>query len=299
MDFNSIIRVLWLRRLSVGVGLAVAVFVGLLVSYKVQFTLPPKIESRRYSIGLASRNILIDTASSQVADLKPNGAEQLNGRASLFANLIATPPIQAIIAKRTGIRVDQLVTTAPSMVAPLVPRPLSANSPRASSAADEYRLTIDTQEDLPIIVINAEAPDGASAARLADGTFYALREYLADAQTQQRIPRDRRPVISPLGRAASAEVIRGPRRLYALLAALMVLGLACAAIVGASRIACGWRDAAEYERRRGRGGPSVSVVADTGTGTASDAEAPPAFDDPDRSSSFARSESAVLPSAHS
>jgi hypothetical protein len=281
--------------LSVGVGVALAVSVGLLVGYKVQFDLPPKIESRRYSIGLASRNVLVDTPSSQVADLKPNGAEQLNGRASLFANLIATPVIQAIIAKRSGFRTNQLVTTAPSMVAPLVPRPLAASSPGAPPPANEYRLTVAIQEDLPIIVINAEAPDALGAARLADATFYALREYLADAQTQQRIPRDRRPVISPLGRAASAEVIRGPRRLYALLAALLVLGLACAVIVGGNRIARGWRDASEYERTRA---DPIRSVTD-GTGKASAAEAPLAHDDDqDGTTPFVRRDPLVLPSAH-
>ena len=86
MDTVTILRDLWRRRLLV-VGVAiVAVLVGVAVMYKVSF--PPKLESRKYEVGVATSSILVDTPNSQVVEVAPKGSDTLGVRANLLASLM-------------------------------------------------------------------------------------------------------------------------------------------------------------------------------------------------------------------
>jgi hypothetical protein len=247
MELVSIMRLLWTRRLWACVGLALAIVVGVAVTHKIGLGFPPKLESRQYHQGVASINVLIDTPSSQVADLRPPiGADVLGTRASLFASLISTPPLKVLIARRVGIPVSQL-TTSPSAAAPAVPSPVANVAPRTAQRANTYRLEAVAQELLPIIGITAEAPDAKRAALLANGTFEALKEYLAGVADRQRVPARRRPAVTAFGSATSADVVRGPGRMLGLIAGMLVFGLVCAGIVVGTGLARSWRQAAASE----------------------------------------------------
>jgi hypothetical protein len=248
MELVSIMRLMWARRLWVAVAFVLAVLVGLTATYKIKPGFPPELTSRHYHVGVASISMLIDTPSSQVADLRPPiGAEVLGTRASLFASLISTPPMEALIAKRVGIPVDEL-TTSPTSSTPAVPSRVAEKAPQGASGAATYSLTVSTEETLPIIAITAEAPDAERAAVLANGTFEALKDYLRSVADQQNIPRDRRPAVTALGSATSADAVRGPGRVIGFIGAILVFGVICVSIVLGSGLARSWREAAAIEQ---------------------------------------------------
>lgn len=248
MEFVTILRELWRRRTLVVVSAVLAIAIGLLTGYKVSLA-PPKLESRQYRVGVASGRMLIDTPDSQVVDLEPKGADGLGTRANLLANLMASTPVKAIIARHAGVNPADLVAVAPSMSAgPQVPTLLSDRAAKSASNPEAYVLTLRADETLPIVSVDAQAPDAARAARLADAATTGLRDYLASVAAAQNVPNARQIVLSTFGAAQSADVVRGPRRLFALLAALFTFGFACASVVVVAGIARGWRHAAEIER---------------------------------------------------
>jgi hypothetical protein len=313
MELVTILRVLWSRRLWVSAGALFAVVIGMMVAFRISL-IPPGLESRQYHIGQASVLVLVDTPSSQVADLQPPvGADVLGARSNLFANLMATGEVQVLIAKKAGIRVDELQTIAPSTKTALVPTRIARDAVRTGGPASVYRLNVSIDAP-PIMSIDAEAPDAAAAEHLADSSVAALREYLERVATIQQIPPRRRAVVTALGRAASADVVRGPRRLFAIIATMFVFGLACTGIVIATGLVRGWRAAAELEEADESHGRRRRVVLEAGEpepmrseqtraaadpafghsngaavgGAAPDAEPSPAFAEPEPVSSAVR-----------
>jgi len=247
MESITILRELWrLRYLVILAGL-LALAIALMTAYRVSLS-PPKLESRQYHVGLASARILIDTPDSQVVDLNPKGADALSSRASLLANLMASSPVKAIIARDAGVPASQLVAVAPSATGATAPTPLSQAASKSANVADVYLLTMQADETLPIIAIQAQAPDAEQAARLANAATTGLRDYLRSVAGAQNVPAARQVVISGLGAAQAADVVRGPRRLFAIIAFIFVFGLACFGLIMVSGIARGWRRAAALER---------------------------------------------------
>jgi hypothetical protein len=247
MESITILRELWrLRYLVILAGL-LALAIALMTAYRVSLS-PPKLESRQYHVGLASARILIDTPDSQVVDLNPKGADALSSRASLLANLMASSPVKAIIARDAGVPASRLVAVAPSATGATAPTPLSQAASKSSNVADVYLLTMQADETLPIIAIQAQAPDAEQAARLANAATTGLRDYLRSVAGAQNVPAARQVVISGLGAAQAADVVRGPRRLFAIIAFIFVFGLACFGLIMVSGIARGWRRAAALER---------------------------------------------------
>jgi hypothetical protein len=250
MESIIILRELWRLRLLVILGALLALFCAVLVSYRV--SLPSlKLESRQYHVGIASARMLIDTPASQVVDLNPKGADTLNSRASLLANLMVSTPVKSIIARDAGVQPDRLIAiapTAPGSGGPTVPTTLSQKASEASKTPGAYLLTLQSDETLPIISIDAQAPTAAAAARLANAATTGLRDYLRSVAGAQNLPAGRQIVVSGLGGAQAADQVRGPRKLFAIAAFIFVFGFACFAIIMISGIARGWRRAAALER---------------------------------------------------
>jgi len=250
MESIIILRELWRLRLLVILGALLAVMCAVLVSYRV--SLPSlKLESRQYHVGIASARMLIDTPASQVVDLNPKGADTLNARASLLANLMVSAPVKSIIARDAGVPADRLIAiapTAPGSGGPTVPTTLSQKASEASKTPGAYLLTLQSDETLPIVSIDAQAPTAAAAARLANAATTGLRDYLRSVAGAQNLPATRQIVVSGLGGAQAADQVRGPRKLFAIAAFVFVFGFACFAIIMISGIARGWRRAAALER---------------------------------------------------
>jgi hypothetical protein len=248
MELVTILRELWRHRLLVIAGALLAISLGTIAAYRVSLA-PPALHSRQFHVGLASTHLLIDTPDSQVVDLDPAGADALGTRTALLANLMVSAPVRTIIAQDAGLSPDQLLATTPSTTGMAVPTLLSQRAAAGLSSPEAYILTVNVEGNLPIISIQAQAPNAKAATRLADAATSGLRKYLSTVAATQQIPSSRKFVVRPMGADVAGEVVRGPRRLMAVIIVLFVFGFVCTAIVLTSGLARGWRQAAAWEAR--------------------------------------------------
>jgi capsular polysaccharide biosynthesis protein len=251
MELVAMLRVLWRHRMLVVVAALIAVLVGLAVAYRIG--MPPKLASRQYTVGVASLTALVDTPSSQVVDLGgKTGADigTLSARASLLANLMTSSPIKDEIASRAGVAPDQLIAVSPAAApgaqgAGASGPPDKTNDPKAKILTTKIP-NLESGE-IPIIAVTTQAPDADTAARLANESVAVLQAHLKTVAGIDNVPDARRVVVRQLGQARSATVSRGPARLMAVGAAIVVFGFGCLAILGIFALVNGWRRAAELE----------------------------------------------------
>lgn len=235
MELFIILKQLWRRRLWVlGVAL-LSIGVGVFVTYKVSLT-PPSLSSRQYEVGTAAARALVDTPSSKVVDLETEGADfmALGPRAALLANLMAGSQVKDAVAKRVGLPASKIVAIPPvtDPGAPLPPEP-----PRTGHI---LTMRIDG-EGLPIISIDAQAPDARSAARLANGAVAGLSDVVGSVAAAQDVPNARQLVVRQLAPARGIQVVRGPRRIYGLLAAIFTFLAGCTLVLVVSSLVRNWR----------------------------------------------------------
>jgi hypothetical protein len=254
MTFVSILRELWRRRLLLAVGLALGVTVGTLMAYAVTLGLPPKFENRQYEVGVASASVLVDSPSSQVADLGGGDGqttadvESLSARARLLANLMATSPVKDRLAALAGIPPDRLIARAPTAVGVAGDEtPIGTGATVSESDPQANILRINVNETLPILTADSQAPTPEAAARISSAAVRELRTYLKTVASGDRVPAERELVIKRLGPARYATVRKGPRRLFAVMGFLFVLGAWCVAVIVCAGLARAWREAAEAE----------------------------------------------------
>jgi hypothetical protein len=242
MQTVTILRELWRLRLLVVLTGIVAVVAALNVAYEIS---PSKVESRKYSVGIATARILVDTPDSQVIEVAPEGSDATGVRANLLANLMVEGEIKAVIADRAGLRPSQLEGVSKT-----------AADPNAAATPPDprgYVLTTDVLtgqdgERLPIIEIEAQAPDSGKAAHLAQAAITGLRDHL-DTRAAAEHDRDAdRLQLNPLGAPQARDVVRGPRLALAIGAGIFVFLAGCAAILGFFALVRAWR-AVEYEKQ--------------------------------------------------
>jgi hypothetical protein len=256
MTVVSVLRELWSRRLLVAVGLAFALGVATLMAFSVTLGAPPDFKSRQYNVGIASAAVLIDSPSSQVADLG-GGSEagpqadvgSLSARARLLANLMSTSPLKDRIARRAGVAPSTLIARAPAGagITPDPVTPLSTGSTISPSDPRANILTITVNETLPILSADSQAPDADIAAKISAAAVTELPLYLKSVASTDRVPNAQQLVIKPLGSARYATVQHGPRRMFAIIAAIVLFCLWCAGILVISGFARAWRQASEDE----------------------------------------------------
>jgi hypothetical protein len=242
MDTVTILRDLWRRRLLVVLVVLVAIPAGILVTHRLAF--PFKLESRKYTVGVATARVLIDTPSSQVVEVAPKGSDTLGTRANLLASLMVDGVVKSAIAARAGLRPDELVGVSES-AAESSP---ADSSPKPRANVLTTKVVENTAGDqLPIIEIEAQAANAQAAARLANAAVTGMRDYLDTKAALQQVPDAKRLQVSGLGSPQARDVVRGPRDLFAVAAAVFVFLLGCATILGFSALVRGWRAAAREE----------------------------------------------------
>jgi len=280
----TVLRELWRRRYTVGVGIAYALLVVLLMTFRVTLGFPPKIESRQYHAGIAASDVLIDSPNSQVVDVGGGSTDMegatidLNGlstRARLLANLMSNSPLKDRIAKAAGISSSKLLVIAPTSAdgtQPATPDSPSVKVKLGDRDANVLALFVD--ETLPILTMRVQAPDPATAKQLAASSVSQLRVYLKTVASADQVPDARQLVISPLGPATSTTVVKGPRRLFAILAGLLVLALWCAITVMFPRLVKTWQEAARAEAAEAERKPEPDADLVPWEATAGSAPAP-------------------------
>jgi hypothetical protein len=262
MDTITILRELWSRRRVVAIVMLVAAFVAVSVVYQL-----PSLKSRRYTVGVATTQILVDTPTSQVADVAPRGADSLGLRANLLASLMVDGAVKNDIAQQAGLRPGQLSGTTTASSTSAVVGGASSSAPQPSGPGvhllNTNILSDPTGQQLPIIQVEVQAPDLAGAARLANAAITGLRTYLDSTAAQENIPDSSRLHVDALGVPQPALADRGPSILLALLAFVGVLVIGCGALLAGPRLARRWRMAGE----RAGSGPGEETIAGPGEET--------------------------------
>jgi hypothetical protein len=246
METVTILRVLWSRRRVVAGVLVLALLIGTAMAYRL-----PSLDSRTYQVGVATSRIFVDTPNSQVVEVAPKGGDTLGTRAGLIASLMVDGTIKASIARRAGLGPQQFdaISESAAETSPAVPTPTARSRVLMTSV-----VTNAAGDDLPIIQIQAQAANAQQAARLAAAAVSGLRDYLNTKAAEQRVPGAKRLQVDGLGPPQARAVTRGPRRLIALIAVLVVALGGCAAIVAGSRIAAAWREEQAEEDADGSAG---------------------------------------------
>lgn len=243
MDTVTILRDLWRLRLAVVVIAVLAVLAGMALVFKL-----PSLESRKYEVGVATARILVDTPSSQVVEVAPKGSDSLGVRANLLASLMADGVVKSAIAERAGLAPEKLVgiteaATEPGPVAkPAGPRDFVLTT----------RVLMNTGgEQLPIIEIDAQAPDRAAAAKLGGAAIEGLSDYLDSTAALQQVKDADRLKVSGLGAPQAVTEIRGPSSMMAIVAVIFIFALGCAALLGVRTLVAALRAASAREQLRG------------------------------------------------
>lgn len=265
METARILRELWRYRVLVAVFALLAVLGGFTVAYRIVAygpSEPAKLESRKYEIGVATARILVDTPNSQIVEVSPKGAETLNVRASLLASLMVEGGVKAAIARRARLRPGQFLAIAESASEPASPEAhRAASNPQATVLTT--RVPVTAGDQLPIIQIEAQAPDASRAARLADAAVSGLRDYLDSQAALEKVPDARRLRVTGLGAAQADTAVRGPRLILTVVAAIFLFAAGCALILAIAALVRGWQQAAASDAAL------VAPVVDVGRPNAS------------------------------
>ena len=218
MELVALLRVLWRFRLAVAAGSLVAVALGVVA-----------IRGTTQHLGVASMRVMVDTPRSQTVDVAPNGAETLQWRTELLADLMAYEPFREDIARRMDIDEDALSVSTPYLSVPEVPAPLASAAVDAAAAdsPEPYHVEIQAASPLPMIGIDVRAPDRDAAGRLAEAAAAAM----SASSTSEAASAPQKYVVDSVGSPKARAISDGPRRVMAPLVALVVAGLWCACII--------------------------------------------------------------------
>ncbi len=236
MESVSILRALTRRPLLFGLGLALALAVGLLAAYQVSSS-PPFLTSKTTSSGFASQRVLVDTPESLVADAQAKGASAIVIRATVLADLVTSEPLQRRIARALGVAPEEVGAIASTIAVPQTESPLAKGVLEVTRPSEPYVVSVGLEAGQPILAIQASAPDSRAAARLMAATTVAL------AAAGRRAAPARGPVrVERLGAPQVGTKQVGGGKKKAALAALAILVLWCIGLVAADGVARRRRD---------------------------------------------------------
>jgi hypothetical protein len=237
------------------VGILIGLAIGVRTGYSIDAGMLPKLESRQYDAGIATAEVQVDSPTSLAVDVGGVSTEiagqatDIVGvwtRAHLLAGLVASSPLKDRIAREAGISPKHLV-----VVAPTGDKPARDGGQAVSGLNVDLRKTavidVVVHNTMPIMSMTAQARDEVLARRLADAAMNELRSHLASVAEDATVPEARRLGVAPLGETSSATIVKGPRRLVALVAFLFFAGLWCTAIAVGPRLARTWRETARRE----------------------------------------------------
>ena len=131
--------------------------------------------------------------------------------------------------------------------------------------ADATKLTLSTDETLPILHTVAQAPNLDSARELSRATIAGLRSYLGSVAAAQNIPTAHQLVVRKFGAPIAGEATRGLPRRYALAAMVILALLGCGAILGGSWFIRSWKQI-EVAESRGRAPDTEEPTGPDGNG---------------------------------
>jgi hypothetical protein len=240
------------RRRVLVAGAAIAGIVVVASAFRITPGLPPHLEGRQYDAGLATVQVLVDSPQSQVVDVGStdtglDGAAidlaSLSTRARLLGSLMAVSPSRERIASAGGVRPQTLIVLAPAR-ADGAPRTTGTGVTVKIGEPGASIVDLEIDEILPIITVRVQAPDTRRAVALANATVAEVERRVAEDTASAKadpIPASRQVIVDALGEPTSATVVRGPRRMLALVSGLLVLALWLGGMQLMPRAAAAWR----------------------------------------------------------
>lgn len=203
MELLPLLRWGWRRRL---------VLVGALVASIAAFVALGGSRSSGATSAIAWTQVTLDTPHSQLAAAAPAGADTLSWRASLLTHLMATDASTRELASRLGVTQNELGVVDLRLSVPLVQTSMAVASSEAGFlAATPYSADVFLPDPtLPVISIEATAPQSSSAQRLAKAAVAILNlQASPGGRFSSSIPTDadpRRRTLQPFGIARVAPV---------------------------------------------------------------------------------------------
>jgi hypothetical protein len=159
MELVLVLRVLWRRRLAVA-ALLIAIAAG-------AGSAPP--------VGAAWARLILDTGRSQLADADPLGADSLTWRGELLAEGLTGDAARSEIARSAGLDPAKLQVIEPRLLAPAVDTALPLRATEAAAVVTTpYVITVEYDETLPVLTLEARGPDPDVARGLAEGASRRL-----------------------------------------------------------------------------------------------------------------------------
>lgn len=240
MELTEILRVL--RTRWIATTLVVALAVGSAAAIK--------LTSHNVPTGAATVQILVDSPSSELANLTQNPTPLIS-RAAVFAQVMTSQAVVQDIAAAAGVRPTQMTAQGPysgSAESLDVITPAEARSNQLVAEAAPYRLTFLAQQNEPVITATVQAPTAVAAARAANAVYTGVQNYVTAIQHEGRTPDEDKVTLRQLGSAQTATV-NGKSRLTLIAAAfLAILIIGLLVILGVESLRKRDRELDELER---------------------------------------------------
>jgi capsular polysaccharide biosynthesis protein len=209
-----------------------------------------KLTSHNVPTGAATVQILVDSPSSELANLTQNPTPLIS-RAAVFAQVMTSQAVVADIAAAAGVPPTQMTAQGPYSGAAEsldVITPAEARSNQLVAEAAPYRLTFLAQQNEPVITATVQAPNAAAAARAANAIYAGVQNYVKAIQHEGRTPDEDKVTLRELGSAQTATV-NGKSRLTLIAGAfLAILIIGLLLILGIESLRRRDRELEELER---------------------------------------------------
>lgn len=241
-----------------------AAMVAAVISVSNVSLLPPKVDEGTLDYYSAQTQILVDSQASSIGDLHRDLSPMV-ARANVYSRFLTTPAALDVIGARAGIPANEIYAEGPYQLgqARFIQEPTAER--RGSQLVGRqapYRLRFDSDPELPIVTVYAEAPTSKEATDLANGVSSGLSDYVTRLQDKEGVPESRRVAIRQLGSTSGAPVTPGASTKVALFVFVVVFGLWCVGILLVRRLSAAWRKSAAESSGGSLAGNQNGVTGD-------------------------------------
>jgi hypothetical protein len=184
----------------------------------------------------AQTHVLVDTPAPSLAyrDDPQIDPSALQMRTELYARMLVSRAVLERVARRAGIRADQLSGVARS---PGVPYTFTQpdSEERASQILDArapYRLEMQASAGEPVLAVYAQAPTPAAAERLADAAVLGLQDELRALARRQHVAPAKLPQLRRLGPPRGGVISSHDALIVGAFTFVTAFGLMCALLFG-------------------------------------------------------------------
>ncbi len=241
MKLGMLLHGLSRRPVVLGLSLVVAAVAAVFSVYRITVS-PPGLHARSVGMAAASTQVLVDNPYSIVLDLNQGSyqLQQLAQSATLLGDVMVSLPVREDIARRVGVPVDLIQTSAPAT--PQFPQAITSPNRTTSdllSSNDQYRINVQANPTVPILDIYTEASRPAIAEALANAAVAGLRDYL---QTYAHaVPARQQVRLEQLGAAQGGAVTGGLRVEVLALVFFAAFVVSCTVGMLIVRVRHGWQ----------------------------------------------------------